>query len=431
MAGARAFKALRFTAAAGPLEGLIAPPYDVIGPAEREQLASRNPRNIVHLILPEGSADASAPDNRYARAGALLADWLRQGFLEVERDDSMTVVQEEFLAGGRRHVRTGAILALRIDRYGEGEVFPHENTLAAPRADRLALFRATRANLSPVFALVPDAAGALARLLAGVASARGPDAELAGPDAVLRRVWFVRDAAFSGGVARALEGLPCVLADGHHRYETALAYRDELVAAGCEPGEASHVLCYVVAVDDPGLVVLPTHRVLPPGIGPAGEELVERLAQRFEIEPCSREEATAFPLEEARAGGPQAFVIGAGRRLRCWRASLRDPAAMRERFPHRSEGWRSLDVTCLHSFVLEDVCGIGPREAAESGLISYTHDADVALAALEHEGGLCFIMRATPPRAVLDVALAGERMPQKSTFFYPKVAAGLAMRLLA
>jgi uncharacterized protein (DUF1015 family) len=289
--------------------------------------------------------------------------------------------------------------------------------------------RATRANLSPIFVLVPDEDGAL-RAALDEACAREPDVSLSGPDAARRRVWLERDAASLSRIEALLTDRPAVLADGHHRYETALCYRDELASQGADTAEADLILCHVVPTDDPGLVVLPTHRVVTPRGSAGPERLLAALGERFEVSQVSREEAVAFAHRAPEPGQRQAFVVALGRPARLYRATLRDAGEMARRAPDRAPAWRELDVPCLHLLVIEDILGIGAVESGPGRPISYTHDASAAIAAAEHEGGVSFILRPTTPDSVAAVARAGERMPQKSTYFHPKVAAGFAMRRL-
>jgi uncharacterized protein (DUF1015 family) len=426
---AKAFRALRFTAKAGRVEDLVAPPYDVISSADRARLAARSRHNIVHITLPGGPADAGLLGDRYGHAAKLLGRWLDSGALEVEAEPSMTVVREIFTHDGRELARTGVETAVRLSAYGEGDVYPHERTLSAPKADRLALMRATRAQPGPVFMLVPDEKGDLREAIAA-ASARAPDHEISGPDDASRCAWIERDAEKLAAIERAMADRPAIIADGHHRYETALGYRDEVAGAEGDPGEAAFVLAHIVPIGDAGLVVQPTHRAVGRGTGPDADAFLGELGKAFDVQPVTREEALEFARTEPASGDAQAFIVAVGRPARLLRATLRDPAAMDARAPERAAAWRALDVPCLHLLVLEDILGVTPEQVA-SGAVSYSHDAAGAIvAAVECEDVIGFIMRPTPAGAVAAVARAGERMPQKSTYFYPKVASGFAMRLL-
>ena len=437
MPGARAFRALRFSAQAGKLADLVAPPYDVIKGAERDRLGSKDVHNdalnIVELTLPEGDSDPGVPGNRYERAGALMSEWREQGVLVEDAEPSLTVIQEEFDHDGRACLRTGVQAAVGLETSGEGRVFRHERTLPGPRLDRLALMRTTKANLSPVFLLVSDEPGEMRAALAEV-TARAPDHDVRGAPlgktAARTRVWIERGSTLIERIEKAVAVRPAVIADGHHRYETALAYRDELARAGEDAGGAAHVLCHMVPVEDEGLVVLPYHRAVRPKDAADAEKLLSALEDRFDIEEVSREQVADFasgaPGEDARQG----FVLATGNPVRLYRARLRDRAAMAARSPEHGDEWRGLDVSCLHVLVIEDVLGITPDEVAGGEYVAYSSDLEETVAAVETEGRLGFIVRPTPAEAVLAVARAGELMPQKSTYFFPKVAAGFAMRSL-
>jgi len=426
---AKAFRALRFTPSAGGIEELVSPPYDVIGPADRARFAGQSEHNLVHLTMPEGPADEAAPGNRYEGAATLLGEWLGSGAVEVEAAPSMTVVRETFTHDGDEFSRTGVEVALRLAAYDEGIIFPHERTLSAPKADRLSLMRATATQPEPVFMLVPDEEGDLRRAIAA-ASEREPDHEISGPDKAKRSAWIERDNEKLAVVERAMADRPAIIADGHHRYETALAYRDEIVAAGGDPGEAAFVLAHVVPIGDAGLVVQPTHRTLARPAGLDMDAFLSKLEEKFAVEPITRDGAIEFARSEPSPGEAQAFVVALGGPERLLRATLNDAAEMTARAPDRADAWRALDVPCLHLLVLEDTLGITPEEIT-AGAARYSHDAAEAIAsAIDGEDAMSFILRPTPPGAVAAVARAGERMPQKSTYFYPKVASGFAMRLL-
>jgi len=429
MPSVRAFNALRYTAEAGPLQDLVAPPYDVIGPDEREALAARNAYNLVNLMLPRGTRDASADGNRYDNARKMLAGWMEDGAIAVEDEPSMTVVEERFAVEGKEMARTGIEIALQLEPFGTGSIYPHERTLSAPRADRLALFRATKCNFSPIFALVPDEDGELRAAIRAIASEE-PTASIAGPDDAKRRMWIERRADAIARVEKALAGRPAVLADGHHRYETALAYRDEITEAGGQPGEAAYMLCHIVPVEDDGLVVLPTHRIVRSKGSLDPESFHKRLEEHFELTGVTREEAIEFARHAPEPGEIQEFVVSIGTPPELMRARLRDAALVSDLAPNRADAWRSLDVTCLHLLAIERVLGITSEEVTSGDWVSYSHDAAQAINEAAAIGGVGFVLRPTPAWAVSAVARSGERMPQKSTYFYPKVAAGFAMRVI-
>src|SRR5690606_6212638 len=252
----RPFRGIRYDLrVAGSLGDVISPPYDVISPADRERFARTNPYNIVHIDLPEGAAEGD--DNRYQRAASLWRRWLDEGVLRREPVPSFYGYRQTYDGGdGQRRVRWGLVAQVRLAAYGEGIIYPHERTLTAPREDRLRLTRATQANLSPVFGLHFGAEESLDDALA--AACQGPPAgQMTDPDGVENTLWVLSDPEWCRRIRQALRPARVVIADGHHRYETALAYRDERRAAGEDDADASwnYVLMVLVAMDSPGLTV--------------------------------------------------------------------------------------------------------------------------------------------------------------------------------
>ncbi len=427
MATVRAFRGLRFDpAVAGPLDACLAPPYDVIGPALQQQLLARSPYNIVHVDFgPERPGD-DARENRYTRAAALYRRWRQAGVLRREASAALYVTETDFpapqAAGGEAVVtRRGLLAAVGLVPLDAGVVLPHERTLSGPKADRLALTEATAAALSPVFALYRDPEGAVARLLAPQV-ARPPDAAAADPYGFRHRLWVVTDSAAAEAVGAAFEGRRLYIADGHHRYETALVYAQrhpELPSAGFVP-------MALTALEDPGIVVLPIHRVLR-GVPPLDlETMACRLAPRFRAVPVAGPlPALLAGLADAGRRGPAflAAVRGEGGAARVVRLEWSDPAALASRSPRNR-----LDVTLLEQEVLQGLFGLTPESIAKQEHLAYVKDPAEALGLVgSGEASHAFLLNATKPAEVLAVAEAGETMPQKSTFFHPKVPTGLVV----
>jgi uncharacterized protein (DUF1015 family) len=389
-----AFRALRYAPeVAGPLERLVSPPYDVISPAEREELLRASPYNAVHLILPE------VP---YERVGALIADWTRAGVLRRSEAPELVAWTQTFGTDGNRRERRTLLAAVGLEEYGRRVVRPHERTHEGPKADRLRLMRAVGANLSPVFGLYPDPQGA-AWAAAGVSGS--PEAELTDREGTTHRLWWVGDRRACEAVVEALADRWILIADGHHRYETALAYRAEHPAA-------DRVLMGLTSLDDPGLVILPTHRVLREWPEGAGNGL-------------ERVPATSLPklLEALRAAPPGQPAFGLvrpdGVALLAVSLGPGDSPAAR------------IDAAALEREVLLPAFGADQAALTASGVLSYTSDADEA-AGLVRSGAAQAAILLRPPTAaqVAAVAEAGETMPQKSTYFFPKLLTGVAFRPL-
>ena len=384
----RAFAALRYDErVAGPLSALICPPYDVISAEQRRSLEARGPRNFVRVELP----DEDAPG--YARAGELLRSWIAERAL-VSDQPSIYLHEHEFSVGGQRHSRRGVFVALRLHPAGERVVLPHELTFPKAKADRLELLRATRANTSPIFGMVDGSA---------MAALRGAHAVPVG-EATLGddHHWLSRA---SGEVAEkfgaAMRDQRVYLADGHHRYETALNYAEERRAAPDAPER--FILAYLCSLEDPGLRILATHRIVRGNV-----ERLDAAAQRsFDPSPLDR---------GALSGGVPGIVIA--RDGKFTRLDLRRDADL-SRLP---ASWRTLPVAIAEELLV--------KPAREGGAeISYEHDTERAISAAA-QGATTILLRAVDPETLRSVADAGERLPQKTTYFYPKVPAGLVIRSL-
>ncbi|MFP5452109.1 MAG: DUF1015 domain-containing protein [Thermoleophilia bacterium] len=403
MADVRPFRALQYAPPAGPLGSLLAPPYDVISPEERRGLLARSPYNAVRLILPEVG---------YEEVATLIAAWEGDGVLErAERPVLVAWTQTFTLGDGVERERRTLLGAVTIEPYEARVVRPHERTHAGPKEDRLRLTRAVRTNLSPVFGLYPDAEGA-AWAAAGVTGA--PHAEMTDDDGVVHRFWRIDDPASHEAVGAALADRWILIADGHHRYETALAYRDERRAAGDTDPDAphNHVLMGLTALDDPGLVVLPTHRVL--------KRWVEGAEAAFEARPVADLDDLVAALEAAPAGVP---VLGLVR-----------PEGMQVlsggAAPDATPGQR-LDVATLEREVLIPHLGADQAKLAHDGELTYVKDAaEAAGLVASGEAAAVFIMRGIPKTEIAAVSDAAETMPQKSTYFYPKLLTGVAFHSL-
>lgn len=423
----RPFRALIYDRARVADPGrVLAPPYDVIDAAQRAELAARDPRNVVHLILPEDGAD------RYARAAARLREWIEEGALVRERTPALWVHAHEFDLPGRgasgRRTRTGVWAAVRLVELDRGEILPHERTLAGPKADRLALLRACRTQLSPIFFIAEDPSGGVAEAIAATVS-QTPDTVCefpAGERHTLRRV--------TGAAAEGLAGLlgrgTLLIADGHHRYETALAFRDEVREAkegGRFPG-AELVLAYIVSERDPGLVLLPTHRTLAGLLEFDAVRVVERVRQWFDVSEL-RATDTGGLVRALERGDP-----GRGATFVAWLRGQRSAVLLRLRVEAASrlpEALRDVPVAALHDVFLPEVFGLDAERQRQGGHLAFTRDADEALRRVRDGDAQAAFFLLPPTFAQLRAAAAaGARFPQKTTYFAPKVPTGIALRPL-
>ncbi len=434
MADVRPFHGLRYDARkAGDLADLIAPPFDVITLERQAALYRRSPHNIVRLELGEQRDTDTPQDNRYTRAAACLQEWLESGVLLRDETVCFYVYDQEYAHEGRRYRRRALLGRVRLEEWEAGIVRPHEHTLAQPKKDRLELLRHTRANVSAVFSLYRDPRGQLASIIDR--ARQDPPLLHAEDDGQRHTLYALSDAAAIESVTGQLSAATIYIADGHHRYETALAYRDEQRAkasawSGHEP--ESFVLMALTAAEDPGLLLLPAHRLVRPPTIP--EDLLSRLARSFRIEDIAPDRDRAAALAELLARMERTLPAAAFGALglvenRLQLLTLSDTRAVHALMPARcSAASRSLDVSVLHHAVLGAALGIDPQGPEHEAAVAYTEDAADALRQVETGGyPMAFLLNPTPVEQVLAVADASERMPQKSTFFYPKLPAGLVM----
>jgi uncharacterized protein (DUF1015 family) len=415
MADVQPLRTLRYDLrSVGSLDAVIAPPYDVIDPPRRAELVARSPFNAVEIDLPD-PGDGGDP---YRHATTVLEAWREQGILVREREPALWVLAQEFTApDGTPRTRRGFFARVRVEEYGPGRIRPHERTQPGPREDRLRLTQATRTNLSPIFSLFDDPEGAAAAALAP-ATAEKPFATATDDDDVENRLWRVGDPGTIESVRRAVGDRELLIADGHHRYETARLYARQI---GGE-GEHSYVLMFLCALSDPGLEIFPTHRLLT-GLG--DPELQERLGaalkRDFEVEQVGRPEI-ALPPDPSRV----AFGYMDAHFRQPYRLTLKDPATIRHALPDHSDAYRALDTAVLEALVLRGALGLSEADIADQRGVGYAKSTAEALEAVESgRADAAFFMRATPIEQVRAVAAAGEAMPPKSTFFHPKVPTGL------
>jgi uncharacterized protein (DUF1015 family) len=417
----------------GGLASVVAPPYDVISAEERIKLAERAPQNVVRLILPEGEGDT-----KYANAARLLGRWRDERVLVRDEEPGFYRYDQTFAPPGSAPgtpsiTRRGFLALVRVAPFSDRIVLPHERTLSGPKEDRLKLFRATRTNLSPGFMLYRDPQGTMAAPLADATEiARFATAD--GVNHVLSKV-TKKDALRA--IVEGVERSTLLIADGHHRYETALRYSQEVSEAyprGPARGEHLYFMTFLVNGDDPNLVVFPTHRHVHSLASFSFDAVLAGVRDWFSVAelPPGVDAATALAALR-HAGGVRSSVAAAAADGRVAVFTIREDVdlARHPTLARLAPALRKTDVALLHSGILEVVLGITPEAQAAKTNLWYPQDGPAALASLRQgQGQALFLMNATPVAQVRDVAEAGEVMPQKSTFFYPKVFTGLAIHTL-
>ncbi len=403
------------------LAAVTAPPYDVIDAAGRADLVARSPFNVVELDLPEPTGPGS---DRYEDAAEILEEWVLNGILTQDREPTLWALTQEFdRPDGGRQTRNAILARVRVTGYGAGLIRPHERTQPGPKQDRLDLTRATRYNLSPIFSLTSrDAWPAVAPV-----TDTAPWAEVTDDEGTTHRLWPIADPEVHAAVTAELAEAELLIADGHHRYETARAYMAEV------GGEGAH--CYTLmaltGLDDPGLAVFPTHRLLTGIDNPDLHDRLERgLADAFEMEEVDA--GAARGIDPDRMDGIGCFGFADGITGRRFRLRLREPTRLAGLFPEASEGFRTLDAAVLERIVFHDLLGLSPEDVEAKRGLAYARTTDEAEAALAAgEAHAAFLLRATPIEQVRAVAAAGETMPPKSTFFFPKLLSGMAFNPLS
>lgn len=447
-----AFRGIRYDLGhVGSLSEVVAPPYDVIDSALQDALYKRHPANCVRLILNRDEPGDDSASNRYSRASQFLRNWLREGVLFVESDPALYVYHQQFDHSGHTFTRRGFMCRTRLERFGEGNIHPHEQTHGGAKADRLKLWQATKTNLSQIFGLYPDPENVTQQLLEEAIVGQTP-LEATDHLGVRHRLWPVTDVQTITAVTGAMGGKPIYIADGHHRYETACTYRDELAArqGGLDREHpANFVMMMCVSTGDSGMLVLPTHRLFRGLPALTSAELTERLGDSFEVEQAGQGPARAPSLwEEIEMEGEQGTLGLYAAQDDRWilaRLTNKGRKKLAEVSADHSAEWQGLGVSILHRLVLDTFLspanqGIplpAPKyvRAIDEVVDSLTEGDSVGRDLTgQHSTGGRFELAALVMPATLDhiraISARSERMPAKSTYFYPKLLSGLVFNPL-
>lgn len=411
----------------GDLSDVTAPPYDVINAKEQEGLYQRHPCNVIRLELTR-EEPGDTVDAKYGRAANFLRQWQNDGVLNRDREDCLYAYHQEFTWEGTTYVRKGFIGRIRVEPFGEGCVFPHEQTLSGPKADRLSLLKATKTNLSPIFGLYPDDKNEVMDPLdRAVTSA--PSTTAVDHLGVIHRLWAIKDIAVIQSVQKKMRDKNIFIADGHHRYETANNYRNELEAAGKLSGPETpqnFVMMMLVSMSDPGLAILPTHRLVAGLPNLTADQVEAALQPHFEVERIGQGPAAAketWDLIDADGGQD---VLGFGTTADDTWLFVRavDTAPMATLAPDQTSDWRNLGVSLLHKLALEHLIFKSIPDAQPQ--FTYVHS--LAEVNASQAGKSCQLVCLVPPAQIDHVEIIAshlEKMPPKSTYFYPKLLSGL------
>jgi uncharacterized protein (DUF1015 family) len=424
MAEIRAFRAIRYDLGrVGKLSDVVAPPYDVIDSGLQQNLYDRSPFNVIRLELNKQLPIDTESENCYTRAARFLRDWQHDGILTQDSARSLYVYEQTFSIEGKPFTRRGVFARMRLEPFGQGKVFAHEETMPGPKADRLKLLNATSMNLSPIFGLYPDPQNEIQNILYA-AKARSLPLEATDQLGVISRLWPIADQQAVSKVIGLMGPKPVFIADGHHRYETGLRYLEERRAAReamDEESPAQFILVMLVSMNDPGLLILPTHRLLSGFANLTSDRLQAILQPHFEFQQhgTMRE---AWDWIEA-GGGQNILGFGTLADRRWITARLKSSQLMDELAGNHSPDWRALGVAILHVLVLDHLLAKARQGEAACKYVHSLSEVEESMAARQ-----CDLAALVPPAAMSHVeSIAGslEKMPPKSTYFYPKVLSGL------
>lgn len=425
MADIKAFKGLRFTDKAGDISALTCPPYDIISEQQRLAYLEKNGNNIIRLELPKDG------ENPYAQAGETLRKWMNDEILKLDEKNNIYVYEEEFDANGKRLRINGIICRVKIEEFSKGVVLPHEETLSKAKVDRFNLMDSTLCNFSQIYSLYNDNNGETQKIIDSATQTCCTN-EFTDADNVTHRLCSISDESVINELVQQFVNRKLYIADGHHRYETSLNFRNSLRERGLakEGDGCDYVMMMLVDMANPGLVVFPTHRLVRDLSAFDARTVVDGCKEYFDVTCETGVDNIESKLASLYDEGKHAFGFY------CqgdeWKLMvLKDESVLTQLMPEKSKALRELDVSILHTLVLEKIMGIDAENMAKQINLYYTRSFDEALSEVRNGNAQCtFILNPTRVSEISEVAANGEKMPQKSTYFYPKLITGLVMNKL-
>lgn len=424
MAEIKGFKALRFnTDIAGDIKNLVCPPYDIISDDERENYLSKSEYNVIRLELPKG-------ENPYENAAKTLKEWIKNGILENDAEDSVYIYEQEFNINGDTKKMKGIICNVKLEEFSKNIILPHEETLSKAKTDRFNLMRTTYCNFSQIYSLYLDESKETAGII-NSSSDNAPNIEFATDDGIIQRLWIINDKDVLDRLSKSFIDRQLFIADGHHRYETALNFRNRLISEKVIKDDlhpANYVMMMLVDIDNDGLVVLPTHRLIKKLDSFDEDTVLLEMNEFFEIE--KRTDIDKIEETLSKHDNIKSFAFYTGKDY-YYLLNLIKTDEVKKLLPEMVDAYCCLDVTILHTLILERLFNIDKENMAKQKNLSYTRDISQAIENVRNGKCNCsFILNPTKVTEIKDVALAREKMPQKSTYFYPKLITGLVMNKL-
>lgn len=425
MAEIKAFHGMRYTEKAGDISQLVCPPYDIISDKQREAYLAQNPYNVIRLELPRGA-------DPYQEAGDILESWIADSILTCDMDEGLYIYELIFNTkvetGAEKSLR-GIICRVRIEDFKNNVVLPHEETLSKAKEDRLNLTKATNCNFSQIYSLYPDEAHITRSRIDNLCAGAAPRYSFS-DGLVTHKLWVVNDKVSIQAICDDFADRKLYIADGHHRYETSINYRNHCRENSIYNPGSEYVMMFLADMADEGLVVFPTHRLVRGLADFDSEALLQGASAYFDVTKAESTAAMEHMLEQAEAADQKAFGYYTGREIAV--LTLKNIEVMREVIPQFSDAYRFLDVSVLHSLVLEKLLGIDKENMANQQNLTYTRSFTEAVESVDNgESNCAFFLNPTKVSEIGAVAANGEKMPQKSTYFYPKLTTGLVLNNLS
>lgn len=422
MAIVKPFQAMRYSKIV-EIKDVVSPPYDIIPPSQQDELYNRSDYNVIRLEYGKKEQGDNENVNQYSRAGAYLKDWMEKGILRMEEKPAFYVYQQDFkLPNGMEKSLRGLVCLVKLEEFSKGVILPHEETLSKAKTDRFNLMSATNCNFSQIYSLYIDPEREIAKNIDDAVSDI-PEAEFTSDEGISQKLWLITDPEQMDKISSGFADMQLFIADGHHRYETALNYHKSIDING-----SGYVMMFLVDMDHDGLAVFPTHRMLANLESFNETEVIEKLSDNFTTEKVVILSDPEKEIENAlEASVTTAFALYTGKDY-FYKIMLANQDAMKQALPNQSDAYRGLDVSVLHTLILDKIMGIDMENMANQKNLTYTKILSEAIDEVDKGNQQCaFILNATKVYEIKDVSLAGEKMPQKSTYFWPKLITGLVM----
>ncbi len=416
------------------ISSVVTPPYDVISPQEQEQYYQNHPNNIIRLDLGKDLPGDTEEVNKYTRAAEFLRSWRKDGILKQEDAPAIYIYDQEFLSGTRWLVRRGFIARVKIEPFDKGYIYPHEQTLPGPKADRLKLTQSCRANLSSIFALFPDENNAIDTYLSTATLTR-PEVDFIDDTGVKNKLWVIKETQIINTLLALIKEKPLFIADGHHRYETALVYKEQMRKESRQSGNdlpSDYVMMVCVSMNNNGLKILPAHRLIRNIKDYRPDRIMQSIQEAFTVEPlgkgCTAEDVMSQLNNETKG---HTFIMYVGQDDACYKLRLSDNKLLDKAFANNHPEWKHLDTGILHGMIIDKILGITSTDVTLKDYVKYVKDEAEAISLVRSgQYQLAFFLNPTRIEQVKEIAMARKVMTPKSTYFYPKLITGIVINSL-